>query len=121
MASVLSFVKLVLEDFAATRADRWPISAPPTPTASAIDPLVVDGAGAGVGASVVVGVAGTGAGEEEESGTGTAGEDVGAGADVVVSDGGVGAGSTAKATPERLGPVTSKAARRAVHADCRTG
>ncbi len=122
--SVLSFCIEADGDEAVTRFDRWPISAPPTPMALAIDSFVTDGASSGEGAAVdvgeTVGAEVVAAGAIADVETEGEGEGDGLGADVRE---GVGAGleSTAKAGPTSPGPTTRAAARTAVFRDCMTG
>ncbi|GKV71704.1 hypothetical protein NCCP2145_10850 [Pseudarthrobacter sp. NCCP-2145] len=128
--SALSLFTDPEEAAAVTRADRCPISAPPTPTASAIDCAVPgDGWGETVSTeavSVGVGDGGGTAGDGETASDEAAVGDGKVGAasdDVVVGDGdvGVGAGSTADATPARPGPAARVAARSAIPKDINAG
>jgi hypothetical protein len=111
-------------DEAVTRFDRWPISAPPTPMACAIDSFVTEGTDALGGA--VVDAAGAGGTGPVSAGTDSAVETAGEGdGDVVganVEEGaGVGLESTAKATPARPGPATRAAAKTVVPKTCSRG
>ncbi|GAA1782229.1 hypothetical protein GCM10009712_31890 [Pseudarthrobacter sulfonivorans] len=121
-------------DEAVTRFDRWPISAPPTPMACAIDSFVAEGAdtegtdteGTDALEGVVVDPGGTEGAGPVAAGAASAVETAGEGdGDVVganVAEGaGVGLESTAKATPARPGPAMRPAAKTAVPRTCRRG
>lgn len=101
---------------AVTRADRCPISAPPRPTASAID-CAASAEGWAAGGSDGAGVT------EDGIDRGAAGEGEAATEAAFVGGGvvGEGAGSAAVATPARPGPATKVAARSAIPKDMNEG
>jgi hypothetical protein len=114
--SVVSRRRELDGDEAVTRADRCPISAPPTPMASAID-CVASAEGWPDGVST--GAASAGEGEVE--GTAGAGAAVSVVPPAVEEAVGAGAGSTADATPAKPGPDMSEAAKSNIPKDCRVG
>jgi hypothetical protein len=102
--SALSFFRGSELD-AATLADRWPISAPPAPMASA---MVSDAAGDGDGVALT---AGAGSAVPVDCNVGEGEGDAALGTPAVTEGVGAGLDSTAKAAPLRPGPVNKEQTR----------
>lgn len=122
---MVSFLNAVEGADAVTRAERWPISAPPSPTASAMDSLVGFAGGTGDAVSAGGSVAGTvGAVDVGADVSGTGVDAVGAvpGDEAEAGAGtGDGLGSTANALPASPGLAMSDAVKTAVPRTCRRG